>query len=183
MVEEPYSHRVATEADLPAIVAIYNETIPSRLVTADLEPVSIDSRRTWFAEHRRATRPLWVLEQQGVIAAWLSISSFYGRPAYHATAEVSVYVAGRARRRGIAAHLLRTAAAAAPQLGLRTLLGFIFSHNEASLELFAKFGYEPWGRLPRVALLDGIERDVVIVGRRVHGDGAAGIGGTPGSSA
>jgi phosphinothricin acetyltransferase len=183
MVEEPYSHRVATEADLPAIVALYNETIPSRLVTADLEPVSIDSRRAWFAEHRRASRPLWVVEQQGTVNAWLSFSSFYGRPAYHATAEISVYVAGRARRRGIGAHLLRAAAAAAPQLGLHTLLGIIFSHNVPSVELFAKFGYEQWGRLPCVALLDGVERDVLIFGRRVAGEGAAGSAGASGSRA
>jgi len=183
MVEEQYSHRVATEADLPDIVAIYNETIPSRLVTADLEPVSIDSRRAWFADHRRASRPLWVVEQQGAIAAWLSFNSFYGRPAYQATAEISVYVARRARRKGIAAHLLRAAVSAAPQLGLRTLLGFIFSHNVPSVELFAKFGYEQWGRLPRVALLDGVERDVLIFGRRVAGEGAVGSAGAFGSRA
>ncbi|HLQ12852.1 MAG TPA: GNAT family N-acetyltransferase [Steroidobacteraceae bacterium] len=169
MLEQQHTHRVAVEADLPAIVAIYNETIASRLVTADLEPVSIDSRRAWFADHRRATRPLWVVEQQDATVAWLSFSSFYGRPAYEGTAEVSVYVAGRARRRGIATHLLCAAAAAAPQLGLRTLLGFIFGHNEPSLQLFARSGYEKWGRLPRVAWLDGVERDLVIVGRRIAG--------------
>jgi L-amino acid N-acyltransferase YncA len=174
---EEHSHRVAQAADLPAIVAIYNETIPSRLVTADLEPVTVDSRRVWFAEHRRATRPLWVAEREGEPVAWLSFSSFYGRPAYDATAELSVYVAARARRRGIAAYLLRTAATAAPQLGLRTLLGFIFSHNEPSLELFAKFGYAQWGRLPCVARLDGVERDLVIVGRRVLEGATAGRAG------
>jgi phosphinothricin acetyltransferase len=180
---EQHSHRVAQEADLPAIVAIYNETIPSRLVTADLEPVSVESRRAWFADHRRATRPLWVVEREDGPAAWLSFSSFYGRPAYDATAEVSVYVAARARRRGIAAYLLHAAAAAAPQLGLRTLLGFIFSHNGPSLELFAKFGYAQWGRLPRVARLDGVERDLVIVGRRVLEGATADSAGAPGSGA
>ena len=176
MVEE-HAYRAAREADLPAIVAIYNETIPSRLATADLEPVSVESRRAWFADHRRATRPLWVVEREGEPTAWLSFSSFYGRPAYDATAEVSVYVAARARRRGIAAYLLQAAAAAAPQLGLRTLLGFIFSHNEPSLELFAKFGYGQWGRLPRIARLDGVERDLVIVGRRVPESATAGSAG------
>jgi phosphinothricin acetyltransferase len=162
-----HTHRLARAADLPAIVAIYNETIPLRLVTADLEAVSVASRRAWFADHQRASRPLWVVEQDGEPAAWLSFSSFYGRPAYAGTAEVSVYVAGRARRRGIAAYLLHSAAAAAPQLGLHTLLGFIFGHNRPSLALFGRFGYETWGRLPRVATLDGIERDLVIVGRRI----------------
>jgi phosphinothricin acetyltransferase len=162
-----HTHRLARAADLPAIVAIYNETIPSRLATADFEAVSVASRRDWFADHQHASRPLWVVEQDGEPAAWLSFSSFYGRPAYAGTAEVSVYVAERARRRGIAAYLLRSAAAAAPRLGLHTLLGFIFGHNQPSLALFAGFGYETWGRLPRVATLDGIERDLVIVGRRI----------------
>jgi phosphinothricin acetyltransferase len=47
------------------------------------------------------------------------------------------------------------------------LLGFIFGHNEPSLKLFERFGFEKWGHLPSVAELDGIERDLVIVGKRV----------------
>jgi phosphinothricin acetyltransferase len=160
-------HRLAREADLPAIVAIYNETIPSRLVTADLEPVSVESRRRWFLEHDRPTRPLWVVERAGEPCAWLSFSSFYGRAAYAGTAEISVYVAERARRSGVASYLLRAAASAAPQLQVNTLLGFIFGHNEPSLALFERFGYQRWGVLPRVAILDGIVRDLVIVGARV----------------
>jgi phosphinothricin acetyltransferase len=160
-------HRVATEADLPGIVAIYNATVPSRLVTADLEPVSIDSRRAWFAQHAGATRPLWVIERDGRLAAWLSFTSFYGRPAYDATAEVSVYVDAACRRQGIARYLLEAAAAVAPGLGLRTLLAFIFGHNTPSLELFLRRGYAQWGVLPRVALLDGVERDLVLLGLRL----------------
>jgi L-amino acid N-acyltransferase YncA len=40
--------RHATESDLPAIVAIYNAAVPSRMATADLEPVSVESRLAWF---------------------------------------------------------------------------------------------------------------------------------------
>ena len=163
-----YAHRVARAQDLPGIVAIYNETVASRVVTADLEPVSVDSRRSWFAAHGSATRPLWVVEQQGLVAAWLSFSDFYGRPAYAGTAEVSVYVAARWHRHGIGMALLERAVRAAPTLGLRTLLGFIFGHNEPSLRLFARAGFERWGNLPRVALLDGIERDLVLMG--MHSD-------------
>jgi phosphinothricin acetyltransferase len=64
-------------------------------------------------------------------------------------------------------HLLQAAIAHAPQIGVHVLLGFIFGHNLPSLELFEKFGFERWGHLPRVAVLDGTERDLVIVGRRV----------------
>ena len=158
--------RDAVESDLPAVVSIYNAAIPGRLATADTEPVAVSSRHAWFAEHG-AARPLWVAAVDSAVAGWLSFQSFYGRPAYHATAEVSVYVSPHHQRRGVGRALLANAVDAAPRLGLRTLLGFIFGHNEPSLRLFGEFGFARWARLPRVAELDGIERDLVIVGLRV----------------
>jgi phosphinothricin acetyltransferase len=160
-------HRVATRLDLPQIVAIYNATIPSRMVTADTEPVTVESRLAWFEEHRPEHRPLWVVEQAGHVAAWLSFSSFYGRPAYAKTAELSVYVHDAFRRHGLASYLLGQALQHAPAVKVDTLLGFIFGHNQPSLSLFRKLGFARWGELPKVAALDGVERDLVIVGRRV----------------
>jgi len=158
--------RDATIQDLPVIVAIYNSTVPSRMVTADTEPVSVESRQKWFQDHQPGRRPLWVAEEEGLVRGWLSFSSFYGRPAYDATCELSVYVAPEARRRGLGRQLLLRAIEHSPQIGVATLLGFIFGHNEPSLRLFEKFGFVRWGHLPKVATLDGSERDVVIVGRR-----------------
>jgi phosphinothricin acetyltransferase len=159
--------RVAALADLPAIVAIYNAAIPGRLATADTDFVTVDARRAWFDEHSVVRRPLLVLERDGHIAGWLSFQSFYGRPAYAATAELSVYVAPSQQRSGVGRELLTDAIGRAPKLGLRTLLGFIFGHNAPSLALFEGFGFQRWARLPRVAELDGLERDLIIVGLRV----------------
>ena len=39
-----FTLRDATEADLPAIVEIYNATIAGRMVTADTSPVTVESR-------------------------------------------------------------------------------------------------------------------------------------------
>ena len=164
---EHSAHRTAIRSDLPQIVEIYNSTIPSRIVTADTEPVSVESRVQWFEEHTPNRRPLWVVEDAGRIAAWLSFSAFYGRPAYAKTAEVSVYVHEAFRKRGFGSQLLAQALAHAPTFGVDTLLGFIFGHNELSLALFRRFGFRPWGELPKVALLDGVERDLIIVGRRI----------------
>ncbi|HEY3600298.1 MAG TPA: GNAT family N-acetyltransferase [Paraburkholderia sp.] len=161
------SYRDATTDDLPAIVAIYNSTVPSRQVTADLEPVSIESRHAWFASHGPQRRPLWVVEEGGRVVAWLSFSDFYGRPAYGRTAEVSLYLDESARGKGLGKALLAQSLKVAPGLGIDTVLGFVFGHNEASLRLFHGFGFTNWGVLPRVAVLDGVERDLVIVGRRV----------------
>jgi len=163
----PIAHRIATRGDLPQIVDIYNATIPSRMVTADTEPVSVESRVPWFEEHTPSRRPLWVVEDAGRVVAWLSFSSFYGRPAYAKTAELSVYVHEGFRKRGIGSYLLVQALAHAPALKVNTVLGFIFGHKQPSLALFHGLGFSRWGNLPKVAALDGVERDLVIVGRRV----------------
>ena len=159
--------RDATLDDLPAIVAIYNSTIASRQVTADLDPVSVESRVAWFHAHKAHTRPLWVVEEGGAVIAWLSFSDFYGRPAYARTVEVSIYLDERARGKGLGKKLLREALEKSPSLGVDTVLGFVFGHNQASVKLFAGFGFEAWGTLPRVAVLDGVERDLVILGLRL----------------
>jgi L-amino acid N-acyltransferase YncA len=85
--------RDATEDDLPTILAIYNAAIPGRMATADTEPVTVDHRLAWFREHTSTHRPLWVALRDEAIVGWPSFQAFFGRPAYHATAEVSVYVA------------------------------------------------------------------------------------------
>ena len=159
--------RDAVAADLPAIVAIYNDTIPGRMATADTEPVSPKSRLPWFREHNPRTRPLWVMEVDLIIAGWFSFQSFYGRPAYHKTAEVSVYVSLSHRRRGIARRLLSETISRSPSMGITRLVGYIFAHNEPSLQLFDSFGFQRWGYLPSIAELDGIERDLVIVGLHI----------------
>ncbi|MGW8392494.1 N-acetyltransferase family protein [Pseudoduganella sp. HUAS MS19] len=164
-----FRHRLATLDDLPAIVAIYNSTVASREVTADTEPVSVASRLSWFHEHQPERRPLWVIEQAGRdgILGWISYSNFYGRPAYAGTAEVSVYIDEAWRGKGVGRYALQQAIDFAPQVKVHTLLGFIFGHNKASLALFEKFGFETWANLPQVANLDGIERDLIILGKRV----------------
>lgn len=162
-----YTHRLARFADLPAIVSIYNSTVPSREVTADTEPVSVESRHAWFAEHTPEKRPLWVVEQDQRVIGWMSYSNFYGRPAYSGTAELSIYIDESARGKGLGRYFLEQAIAYAPTIGVHTLLGFIFGHNLPSLKLFEVFGFERWANMPRVATLDGIERDLVIVGKRV----------------
>ncbi|CAH2790730.1 MAG: Acetyltransferase, GNAT family [uncultured Paraburkholderia sp.] len=141
-------YRDVTLDYLLAIVAIYNSTVPSRQVTADLEPVTVESRLAWFHAHGPQKRPLWVVEdaQQPVrIVAWLSFSDFYGRPAYLRTAEVSIYLDESARGQGLGKKLLTASLDATPALGIYTVLCFIFGHNEASLRLFRGFGFETWG--------------------------------------
>ena len=159
--------RHATAADLPAIVAIYNAAIPGRMATADTEPVTVAQREEWFRAFDPASRPLWVDEEHGEIRGWTGLRSFYGRPAYHRTVESAVYVSPGHQRKGVARALLAHALGQAPALGVATVLGFIFAHNTPSIRLYEAYGFTRWGLLPRVCELDGVERDVAILGRRL----------------
>jgi L-amino acid N-acyltransferase YncA len=159
--------RDATIEDLPAIIEIYNTSIPGRMATADLEPVTVESRMEWFSAHTPDLRPLWVLATDDKIVAWLSFRSFYGRDAYRHTAEVSVYVSPDYHRQQLGNKLLIKAIETAPSLALKTLVAFIFAHNPPSLNLFKKHGFQQWGYLPQIAELNGIDRDLVILGRQV----------------
>ena len=164
----PYTIRDANQDDLARIVEIYNSTIASRMVTADTEIVDIESRLDWFYQHTPDSRPLWVVEEADTIIAWLSFQDFYGRAAYQATAEISIYIDQDYRKKKIGVWLLDYAIKQAPRLGIETLLGFIFAHNEPSIRLFKKFGFKEWAHLPEVAELDGVKRDLLILGLKTN---------------
>ena len=109
--------RDAIESDLEAIVAIYNASIPGLMATADTEPVSVESRRRWLQDRDYVHYPVWVSERRDGIVGWLSFSRFYGRAAYAATAEISIYVNPALRRAGIATELMDHAFSQGPRLG------------------------------------------------------------------
>jgi L-amino acid N-acyltransferase YncA len=159
--------RDALESDLPAIIDIYNATVPTRMVTAELEPTTVEARLPWFREHSPDQYPFWVAESDGHVIGWLDFKRFNPRCAYRGTAEISVYVHEKFRRQGVARCLLEKAMARAPSLGINAIVGLIFGHNQPSLKLFERLGFERWGLLPRVARLDGVERDLAILGRHV----------------
>jgi len=160
-------YRNAVPSDLERIVEIYNSTVSSRMSTADTEPVTVESRREWFEDHNPKNRPLWIIESEGQIIGWLSFQSFYGRPAYEATAEISLYIDAAYRGKGMGNEIMQYCLAKVPELGIKTLLAYVFSHNLPSIKLLVRHGFQEWGTLPGIAVLDGQERNVMILGKRI----------------
>lgn len=170
--------RDAVDDDLPQIVAIYNESIPGGWSTADTLPVTVESRKAWFAERDPARRPIWVAEVHAEpsaapeIAGWVSLTSFYrGRPAYNATAEISVYVGSRWQRRGIGRRLKQAMIERCPALGVTTLVSMHFDHNEATQRLNDEFGFVRAGHLEEIAVVQGEKRGLVLSLLRVPAKG------------
>jgi phosphinothricin acetyltransferase len=160
--------RVATLNDLPVIVSIYNSTVPTRQSTADTVEVTVESKMEWFRQHVPGKRPLLVHEQDGKVVAWVSFQSFYGRPAYDHTAEVSIYIAPEHRGKGLGRTLLAETLGMTGELRIKTVVGFVFSHNEPSIRLLKSFGFAEWGKLPNAAEMDGKEYSLSILGKRVN---------------
>jgi phosphinothricin acetyltransferase len=160
--------RPAVDADLPALVAIYNQAIASRVATGHLEPLTVAARQAWFAEHRRPATPLLVAELAGQVVGYATLAAYRGgRGAFAGCRELSYYVAADCRRRGVAGALLEHAVAACPALGVTALVCFLLAANGPSIALLERHGFACWGRLPALAVIDGHTCDHLIYGRRL----------------
>ena len=102
----------------------------------------------------------------GAIVGWVGLEPFYGRVAYCHTSEIAIYIDQNARHQGIGRQALQYVISQLPQLEITAIVAYIFGHNQPSLKLFKRFDFRQWGFLPRVAELDGVQRDLVIMGRR-----------------
>jgi len=154
--------RNAVEADLPAIVDIYNQSIPAGWSTADTRPITVAERVEWFRKFDPANRPIWVAEIDGQVVGVTYLSSFYaGRPAYDATAEISVYVATAQHGQGLGRRLKEFVIGECPKLGVTTLLSMHFDHNEATRRINESLGFQPMGHLTEIAVVQGQLRGLV----------------------
>jgi L-amino acid N-acyltransferase YncA len=161
--------RLAQMSDLPAIVEIYNQAIPSKQSTGDTQPVRVEDRMKWFAEHLPDQHPIFVAEVNGQVAGWCSLSAYRpGRAALRFTAEISYFVGLKYHGQGIGTALVTHAIAACPTRQIKHLFAIVLEGNVASLKLLEKMGFEKWGYLPRVANFDGKEVGHLYYGRHVH---------------
>lgn len=147
--------RTAKEQDLPQIVAIYNQAIPSRRITADLEPVTEQTRRPWFDAHLNSPRhPIWVLEsavEKDKVLGWCCFSPFYDRAAFDQTVEISVYLDQAIKGRGYGSQAVRFLQTQMKKLDVRTLMAYVIEENRVSRKMFEKLGFRQWGRYPHIA--------------------------------
>lgn len=160
--------RPAQRTDLNRIVDIYNQSIPGRLATADLTPVSPADRQPWLEQHLRPETPMLVACDQstGVLAGWASLGEFYGRAAYSGCREVAVYVDSAAQKQGIGRQLLDSLLHLATEIGVHSIMAYVFSHNTPSIRLFRNANFEQWGHCPDIARIDGEPVSLDILGAK-----------------
>lgn len=160
-VPDDVAVRALEPRDWTAVRRIYGEGIATGIATFE---TAVPSRATldakWLPGHR------WVAEIDGEVVGWTAASPVSNRECYAGVAETSVYVADGHRGRGVGKALLHKQVTAADNDGIWTLQTSIFTENRTSIALHHSAGYRTVGIRERIAQLDGIWHDTVLIERR-----------------
>ena len=150
-----------TPADWPAVRRIYADGIATGNATFETQAPDWDA---WDRNHLPSCR--LVARRDGAVVAWAALSPVSSRACYAGVAEHSIYVDEAHRGLGIGKILLAEFVRQAESAGFWTLQSSVFPENRASIAIHLACGFRVLGRRKRVAMLDGVWRDTVIVERR-----------------
>jgi L-amino acid N-acyltransferase YncA len=103
---------------------------------------------------------------EGRIVGWAALAPTSSRECYAGVVEHSVYVRDGHRAAGVGRALLEALVAGAESAGLWTIQTSVFPENAASLALHERLGFRVVGRRERIAQLDGVWRDTILLERR-----------------
>jgi phosphinothricin acetyltransferase len=140
------SIRPVRRDDLPRINEIYNHYVINTPITFEIEPVTVETRAKWFAEHTAGDRyRMFVAEDAGTIVGYACTGPFRERAAYVTSVEATIYLAHDVTARGIGTVLYRVLFDAVRNEDINRLLAGITLPNEASVAIHRKFGFTPVG--------------------------------------
>ncbi|HEY4312249.1 MAG TPA: GNAT family N-acetyltransferase [Pirellulales bacterium] len=145
-----FALRDASAGDLPAISEIYNYYVLHSTCTYQLEPETLADRQAWFGLHSAERYPVVVVEIDGALVGWGSLSKFHARAGYDGTVEASVYIAQGFHRRGLGRRMLEHLIERARQIGYHVLIGGASADQTASIALQESLGFTRVGQLREV---------------------------------
>ncbi len=159
----------------PAVREIYRQGITTGNATFETE---LPDWEKWDSSHRKNCRLVAVepLEEEAAellvslnkrtVLGWAALSPVSTRRVYAGVAEVSVYVAAAARRRGVGKALLQALVQESEVNGIWTLQAGIFPENAASIALHKSCGFRKVGVRRSLGKLADAWRDVTLLERR-----------------
>ncbi|HTU56623.1 MAG TPA: GNAT family N-acetyltransferase [Acetobacteraceae bacterium] len=142
--------RDATEADLPGILAIYNDVIATSTAVYTEAPATLEDRRAWLEARAAGGFPVLAAVDGASVLGFASFGDFRPWPGYRHTVEHSVHVAAHARARGIGTALVAALLPRAAALGKHVMVAGIDAANEGSIRMHERLGFERAGLLREV---------------------------------
>jgi phosphinothricin acetyltransferase len=143
--------RPAVADDVPAIAAIYNHYVEHSHATFDLEPVSLENRRRWFANFATAGPfRLLVAERGGEVLGYAGSGRFREKAAYLTSVEMTVYLRPEAVGQGLGGRLYEALFERLSGEPIHRFYAGITQPNEASVALHRHFGFRDIGTYDEV---------------------------------
>ena len=140
----------ASEDDLPAILAIYNEAIANSTAVFSHVPVTLEDRIAWFRARTGQGYPVLCARDASAVAGYASFGDFRAWPGYRFTVEHSVHVRADCRGQGIGSRLVEALIARARAIGKHVMVGGIDADNVTSIRMHERLGFERVGHLQQV---------------------------------
>ena len=141
----------ASEADLPGILAIYNDAVQHTTAIWNETLVDLANRRAWLTERTAAGFPVLVArDTSGEVIGYASYGTWRSIEGFRHTVEHSVYVSGAQRCRGLGIALMQALIERARAAGLHVMVAAIETENAASIGLHRRLGFEITGQMPQV---------------------------------
>jgi L-amino acid N-acyltransferase len=159
--------RDAGEADLPQILAIFNDVVIHTTAIYDQRVSTLEERRAWFQDRRSHGLPVLVADSDGEVLGFSSFGSWRSRWGYRYTVEHSVHVRADRRGLGYGRALIEALFPRAAALGMHMMIAHIDSEASASLRLHRKLGFEPVGTFCEVGQKFDRWLDLVVMQRRI----------------
>jgi phosphinothricin acetyltransferase len=141
----------ATDADLPAVLAIYNDVIRTSTAIYREEPATLEERQAWNETRKKNGYPLLVARtDDAAVAGFATFGDFRAWPGYRFTVEHSVHVADGLRGRGTGTALMRVLLERGAILGKHVMVAGVDADNTGSIRMHERLGFEQTGRLKQV---------------------------------
>jgi L-amino acid N-acyltransferase len=157
--------RPATEQDIPAITAIYNEVVANSTAVWTEKPDTEADRMAWMTARRALGYPVLVAAESGIVMGYGTFGDFRAWPGYRHSVEHSVYIHTDHRGRGLGRIIVGELIAAATALGKHVLIAGIDGTNQASIRLHAQMDFAEVARMPEVGCKFGRWLDLVFMQR------------------
>lgn len=159
--------RDATEADVPAILAIYNEVLTNSTAIFSEIPTTLEDRLQWLRARRELGYPVLVADEGQAVLGFASFGDFRSWPGYRHTVEHSVHVRTDARGRGLGRELMIALLERAVGMGKHVMVAGVDAENVVSIRLHERLGFRRAGTLHQVGCKFGRWLDLTFLERRL----------------
>ena len=144
-----------------AVLSIYAEGLQSGHATFN---TVVPSWQEWDVAHLAHTR--LIVKENSEVLGWLALLPVSSRACYKGVSEFSIYIAQKSRGKGIGNLLMEAMIKESEANGIWTLQSATFETNTASIVLQQKFGFRIIGVRERIAQLNTVWHNTVMLERR-----------------